>query len=76
MLHNFKKYLGVITVETKILKAIESNKLNLRILGERNWYHYFICVTELVWSRNNYDGYKIDVFTNKFKETHLATIFV
>lgn len=39
-------------IENKILKAVETNKLNLKILGERKWYNYFISVNKLVWSRN------------------------
>ncbi len=47
----------MISIETKILKAIETNKLNPEILGERNWYNYFIRITELSWNRNFHDGY-------------------
>ena len=54
----------MISVENKILKALKTNKLNPEILGERIWFNYFIRVTELVWARNNYDGYQIDVFTD------------
>lgn len=64
----------MISLETKILKAIKSNKLNPEILGERNWYNYFIRVTELVWARNNYDGYQIDIYTDDSKREHLVTI--
>lgn len=64
----------MISLETKILNAIKSNKLNLKILGERNWYNYFIRVTELVWARNNYDGYQIDIYTDDSKREHLVTI--
>ena len=58
--------------EPKILEAIQKNRLNIQKLGERNWYNYFIRITELVWSRNLYDGYLIEVY-NKQKD-HLATI--
>ncbi|NMR34404.1 hypothetical protein HIO71_09310 [Chryseobacterium aquaticum] len=64
----------MISLENKVLKALKTNKLNPEILGERNWYNYFICVTELVWSRNNHDGYKIDVFTDNSKIEHLASV--
>lgn len=64
----------MISLEDKILKAINTNKLNLEILGERNWYNYFIRVTELVWTRNNYDGYLIEVYTDNSKRDHLATV--
>lgn len=64
----------MISLEDKILKAINTNKLNPEILGERNWYNYFIRVTELVWTRNNYDGYLIEVYTDNSKRDHLATV--
>ena len=64
----------MISVENKILKALKTNKLNPEILGERIWSNYFIRVTELVWARNNYDGYQIDVFTDNSKREHLVTV--
>ncbi len=66
----------MISLETKILKAIKSNKLNPEILGERNWYNYFIRVTELVWTRNNYDGYLIEIYSDNTKTRHLTTLKV
>jgi len=60
-------------IETKILKAVETNKLNLEIIGERNWYNYFIRVTQLVWSRNFHDGYLIEVYDERYGN-HLASI--
>lgn len=62
------------SAENKIIKAIISNKLNLEILGERQWYNYFIRVTELVWDRNLNEGYKIEVYREKYGE-HIATVF-
>lgn len=62
-------------LEQKILNAIKTNKLNPEILGERKWYHYFIRITELVWSRNNHDGYLIEVYTEKWGE-HLASVTI
>ena len=64
----------MISVENKILKALKTNKLNPEILGERIWFNYFIRVTELVWARNNYDGYQIDIFTDNSKREHLVTV--
>ena len=64
----------MISVENKILKALKTNKLNPEILGERIWFNYFIRVTELVWARNNYDGYLIEVYTDNSKRDHLATV--
>lgn len=63
------------SLEFKILKAIKNNKLNPEIIGERNWFNYFIRITELVWDRNNYDGYKIEVYNEKHGK-HLTTIFI
>lgn len=63
------------SLESKILKSLENNKLNPEILGERNWFNYFIRITELVWSRNNYEGYKIEVYNEKYGQ-HLTTIFI
>lgn len=63
-------------IEAKILKAVETNKLNPSILGERNWYNYFISVSELVWLRNLKDGYEIHVYNNSSKSEHLVTIII
>ena len=60
-------------LETKIKKAIENNKLSLEKLGERNWYKYFIQITELAWARNLHDGYQIEIYTEKYGQ-HLGTI--
>ena len=60
-------------IETKISKAILSNKLSLEKLGERKWYRYFIRISVLKWSINLHDGYKIEVYTEKYGE-HLTTI--
>lgn len=65
----------MINLETKIKRAIEYNKLNPEILGERIWYEYFIRVTELVWARNNYDGYQIEVYAEKYGK-HLTTMIL
>ena len=63
-------------IESKIRKALKTNKLNPTVLGERNWYNYFIIVNELVWTRNLRDGYEIHVYNNSSKSEHLATIIV
>ena len=62
-------------LETKIKKAVENNKLNPEILGDRYWYNYFIRVTELVWARNFHDGYQIEVYSEQY-EDHLGTVFI
>ncbi len=63
-------------IETKIHKALQTNKLNPEILGERYWYHYFISTVKLVWARNNHDGYKIDVYSDESKTHHLTTVII
>jgi hypothetical protein len=60
------------TVETKILKAITTNKLNLKVLVERMCYNYFICVTELEWGRNFHDGYLIEVYDEKYGDHFIS----
>lgn len=64
------------TLELKIRRAIETKKFNIEILGERNWYNYFIRVSELVWVRNNYDGYQIEVYSDCSKINHLGTVII
>ena len=63
----------MISIENKVIKAINTNKLNPEILGERYWYNYFINFSELIWERNNYDGYQIEVYSDNSKRDHLAT---
>jgi hypothetical protein len=58
--------------EIKILKAIQTNRLNPEILGERIWCNYFLRITELVWSRNLYDGCLVEVYNKD--ESHLCTL--
>lgn len=62
-------------IEDKIHIAILNKKLNTNILGERNWYNYFIRTSILKWSTNMRDGYKIEVYEEKYGK-HLATIEV
>jgi hypothetical protein len=61
------------SIEEKIRRAIETNKLNPETSGERNWYQYFIRITKLVWSRNFHDGYKIEVYDEQYGN-HITTI--
>lgn len=63
-------------IESKIRKALKTNRLNPTILGERNWYNYFIAVNELVWSRNLKDDYEIHVYNDESKSEHLATVIL
>jgi hypothetical protein len=60
-------------LQTKILKALKTNKLNPNRLGERKWYDYFISIDELVWARNFIDGYLIHIYSDTYKSEHLAT---
>lgn len=62
-------------IDAKILRSISTKKLNLTILGERKWFNYFIRTSELIWSRNNFDGYKIEVYSEKYG-THLTAITI
>lgn len=62
-------------IESKILKAIDTSKLNPTKLGERKWYNYYIRVTELVWARNFHDGYLIEVYSERYGD-HLASVTI
>jgi hypothetical protein len=59
-------------LQTKVLTALKTNKLNPTILGERKCYNYFIRVADLVWARNLVDGYFIDVYSDEYKREHIA----
>lgn len=60
-------------LQTKILKALKTNKFNPNKKGERKWYNYFISIDELIWARNFIDGYLIHIYSDEFKSEHLAT---
>ena len=60
-------------LQTKILTALKTNKLNPTKLGERKWYNYLISVDELFWARNFIDGYLIHIYSDEYKTEHLAT---
>ena len=60
-------------LQTKILTALKTNKLNPTKLGERKWYKYFISINELVWARNFVDCYLIHIYSDDYKTKHLAT---
>ncbi|MEO8255042.1 MAG: hypothetical protein ABI554_11710 [Flavobacterium sp.] len=62
-----------ISLKNKLLNALKSNKLNPEILGERNWYNYFIQINELVWSRNLWNGYETHVYSDEYKSEHLGS---
>lgn len=59
-------------IEKKIHRAIENKRLKL-IEGKKHWYNNCLLIQKLVWSRNNYDGYLIDVY-NKDYTKHLKRI--
>lgn len=54
----------MINIRQKILNSINNNRLKL-IEWKRNWYNYIISIQELVWSRNFYDWYKIDIYNKE-----------
>jgi hypothetical protein len=60
-------------LQIKFQNALKNNKFNPKILGERNWYNYFISVDELIWARNFIDGYLIHIYSDEYKLEHLAT---
>ncbi len=61
-------------LENKIKNAIENKRLKL-IEGKKNWYSYFLLIQELIWSRNNHDGYLIDVYDKQYGN-HLSRIMI
>ena len=61
-------------IEKKIKKAVDCKRLKL-VEGNRNWYNYFLSIQELVWYRNNHDGYVIDVY-NKQCSKHLTRLII
>ena len=63
-------------LQSKILTALKTNKLNPTKLGERKWYNYLISVDELFWARNFVDGYSIDIYSDDYKTKHLATFIL
>ena len=63
-----------INLDRKIKSLIQKNGLKLKA-GERHWWGYFIRITELVWARNLWDGYQIEVYTEKYGK-HLSTSIV
>lgn len=52
-------------IKQKILKSIDNNRLKLTE-WKRNWYSYIISIQKLVWARNYYDWYLIDVYDSEW----------
>ena len=52
-------------INQKILNAINNNKLKL-VEWKRKWYNYIISIQKLVWVRNLYDWYLIDVYDTEW----------
>jgi len=48
-------------IKQKIFDAVENNRLNI-IEWKRKWYNYIVSIQELVWARNNKDGFIIDIY--------------
>ena len=61
-------------IKQYIEKAVKNNRLKLES-GQRNWRKYFISITELVWGRNQVDGYKIEVYDEQYRR-HLASVLI
>ncbi len=57
--------MNIIKLEQKIKKAIDNKRLKL-LNGNKYWYGYFLSIQELVWVRNNHDGYLIDVYDEEY----------
>lgn len=53
------------TISQKIFNSINNWKLKL-IEWKRNWYNYIISIQKLVWSRNLFDWYQIDIYDRKW----------
>ena len=51
-------------IEIKINKAIKNNRLKL-VEGQKSWYNYMLSISKMVWVRNLFDGYQIDIFHKK-----------
>jgi len=61
------------SIEDKIFRAIENEKLSLKNEGEKYWFNYKLNITFLYWSRNFHDGYQIDVY-DKESEDYLDRV--
>ena len=61
-------------IQDKIKIAIENKQLKL-VSGKRKWRNYYISIVELVWARNLWDGYEINIYTEEYGR-HLGTVKV
>ena len=66
------------SLEEKLRNAVENNRFNYeKHFGDGcKWHDYHLIVNELVWARNIWDGYEIDVYTNEYRKQHIATLMV
>jgi len=58
----------------KVYEAITNDNFDFD-KGSREWHKMYLDITPLVWARNMQDGYKIDVYSERYGE-HLGTIDV
>jgi ppGpp synthetase/RelA/SpoT-type nucleotidyltranferase len=56
----------------KVYEAITNDNFDFD-KGSREWHKMYLDITPLVWARNMQDGYKIDVYSERYGE-HLGTI--
>ncbi|MBU8901499.1 MAG: hypothetical protein KOO69_02040 [Victivallales bacterium] len=61
-------------IEDKIRVAIGNKQLKL-VADRRKWRKYYISIVELVWARNLWDGYEINIYTEEYGR-HLGTVKV
>ena len=66
------------SLEEKLKYAVENHKLNFeKFFGNGcKWYNYYLVAWELVWARNFCDGYEIFVYSNEYRDEHIATFTV
>lgn len=65
------EYVEKVVKLKSILKSLNERRFNLKI-GERSWRNLIVSITELIWARNYYDGYLIDVYDKS--KNYIGTI--
>ena len=65
------------TLEEKLRGAVENDRFNYeKYFNGCKWYNYYLEVIELVWARNLYDGYEINVYDSEVNSEHYGTFTV
>jgi len=66
------------SLEEKLRYVIENDKLNFeKFLGNGcKWYDHHLIVNELVWARNFRDGYELLIYSDEYKNEHIATFII